>query len=97
MSIKPVLSLADGEVVPVERMRGKNRALQELVDRTVAFLGERPGWISIVHSEAPDEAESVRARIAERCQLVETILTHLGPTIGTHVGPGTIGVLALHV
>ncbi|HEY8531346.1 MAG TPA: DegV family protein [Limnochorda sp.] len=97
LSIKPVLTLTDGVVAPVERMRGKNRALQELVDRTVAFLGDRPGWISVVHSEAPDEAESVRARIAERCQLKESILTHLGATIGTHVGPGTIGVLALHV
>lgn len=95
LSIKPVLSLAGGEVVPVERMRGKNRALQEIVDRTVAFLGDRPGRISIVHSQAQEEADSVRARIEERCKLVEVIVTHLGPTIGTHVGPGTIGVLTL--
>lgn len=97
LSIKPVLSLADGEVVPVERMRGKNRALQEVVDRTVAFLGDRPGWVSIVHSQAEEEAAQVRARIEERCQVAEMIVTHLGPTIGTHVGPGTIGVLALPV
>lgn len=97
LSIKPVLGLEDGEVVPLERMRGKNRALQEIVDRTVAFLGDRAGRMAIVHSQAQAEADSVRSRIEEQCQLVEVIVTHLGPTIGTHVGPGTISVLTLPV
>lgn len=97
LNIKPVLSLAEGEVVPVERTRGKNRALQEVVERTVAGLGDQPALLAVVHSMARSEAESLREQIAQRCKLEEVYTTLLGPTVGTHVGPGTVAAIGLPV
>ncbi|BAS27451.1 DegV family protein [Limnochorda pilosa] len=96
LSIKPVLAVVDGEIAPVERTRGKNRALQELVRRTVEYLGDRPARVAVIHSQA-EEAATIRAQLEERCRLEDVQVTLLGPTIGTHAGPGTVGVVALPV
>lgn len=91
LKIKPILTLGE-EITPVERVRTAGRAFQRMVD----FLTElrdagRDGWV-VQHIQAPEEAE----RLAERGREIfggdPVFVSEIGPVIGTHVGPGLLGV-----
>jgi DegV family protein with EDD domain len=93
LNVKPILSVADGEVVPVARVRGRQKALEEFgrvfAARTVDSAGLGVG---IAHANAAEWVDVLtdlvhRARPAATIELVET----LGAVVGTHAGPGAVG------
>ena len=93
MNLKPILEVEDGVVTPVTRVRTRRKALMKLHE----LIGERiaPGdrvHMSVLHAAAPDDASRISAELQERYHPVELIHTECGPVIGTHVGPGAIGV-----
>jgi fatty acid-binding protein DegV len=94
MNVKPVLALRDGEVSPVKRVRGSQKALQELVDELGAASQDRPTLrLAIAHAAAPDRAATLEALVRElRPQAQLEIVTSLGAVVGTHAGPGTVGL-----
>ncbi len=94
LNVKPVLTITDGEVVPLTRVRGWGKAMAEFGSRFTAATTEGPGLrVGIAHAQAPD-------RVAELEQLVREVrpqaeiehVTTLGAVVGTHAGPGTVGV-----
>jgi len=94
LHVKPILSIADGEVVPVKRVRGDARALAELVDGLAAATEDGPELrLAIAHAAAPERAAELERRIREvRPQAELELVVSLGAVIGTHAGPGTIAV-----
>lgn len=90
LQIKPVLTLADGQVAPLERVRTRDRALARVVElaRAEADGGELCAIIG--HAAADTEA----ARLAGALDgFTDSLLVQpLGPVVGAHAGPGTIGV-----
>ena len=77
------------------RVRG-GKAAQE---RVVELLGERldtdrPLIVGLVHAKAPAWADRLRRRLAAVFTLSEVLLAEMGPVVGTHVGPGMVGVVA---
>ncbi|HYZ18979.1 MAG TPA: DegV family protein [Gaiellaceae bacterium] len=93
LHIKPILTLEDGEVLPLKRVRGNRRAFHEF---ETAFLGsstDGPGLrVGIAHADAPERMEALRKLVeAQRPQATIDLATTLGPVLGTHAGPGTIG------
>jgi DegV family protein with EDD domain len=94
MNVKPILSLEDGEVVPLTRARGRAKALDEFRKRFEATTTDGPVDVGIVHAEAEDAAEQVRQLVlAARPQAEVKLVTSLGAVVGTHGGPGTVGLL----
>jgi DegV family protein with EDD domain len=96
LTIKPVLSLADGRLEPLERVRTTQRALTRLVELAVAEAdGDRAGTrVAVHHLSAPDRADEVAGRLLESLPgLGEIEVTEVGPVIGAHVGPGAVGVV----
>jgi DegV family protein with EDD domain len=93
LNIKPVLTISDGEVVPLRRVRGNRKAMQEFVREFTAATTDDPGLrVGIAHADAPERAEALRKMVrAERPQAEVEVLTMLGPVVGTHAGPGTVG------
>ncbi len=89
LSFKPVIEVRGGVVELESRQRTRRRALDYLIDK-VSTLGKVEAW-AITHSMAPDVAEVV-ARLQPLLGASEPIISLLGPVVGTHVGPGTIGV-----
>jgi DegV family protein with EDD domain len=93
LNVKPILSVADGEIVPVARVRGRQKALAEFARVFAARTEDRPGLhVAIAHANAPDWVEALtdlvrRARPQATIDLVET----LGAVVGTHAGPGAVG------
>jgi DegV family protein with EDD domain len=90
LSVKPILSVRDGEVAPVERVRTMNGAIRRLVE-LVAAQGpvERLG---VMHADSADNAHEVEGLLKARFPEVSIDRGELGPVVGTHGGPGLIGV-----
>src|SRR5437667_4078672 len=90
LSVKPILSVRDGEVAPVERVRTMNGALRRLVELAVA-LGplERLG---VVDGDSPNNASHVARQLSAHYPDLAIDRGALGPVVGTHGGPGVVGV-----
>jgi DegV family protein with EDD domain len=90
LSVKPILSVRDGEVAPVERVRTMNGALRRLVELTVA-LGpvERLG---VIDSDSEANATEVERQLRAHYPDLTIDRGELGPVVGTHGGPGVVGV-----
>jgi DegV family protein with EDD domain len=91
LDIKPVFRFARGEVSPVARPRTRRRALDRLVQETVADVGGRPVHLATIHANAEEDARTVGEAIARSADVVETIVTGVTPVIGAHTGPGLVG------
>ena len=93
LNIKPILTIAEGEVVPVKRVRGNQKAMQEFVREFTEGTIDDPGLrVGIAHADAPVRAEALRKMVrGERPQAQIEIVTTLGAVVGTHAGPGTVG------
>jgi len=90
LSVKPILSIVHGEVAPVERVRTMNGALRRLVELVVA-LGpvERLG---VIDGDAQTNAAEVHRQLEAHYPELTIDRGELGPVVGTHGGPGLVGV-----
>jgi DegV family protein with EDD domain len=91
LKIKPILTV-ESEITPVERVRTSRRAFERMVD----LLRERAeagadAWM-VQHIQAPDEAAELARRGTELFGVPPRVISEIGPVIGTHVGPGLLGV-----
>jgi DegV family protein with EDD domain len=93
LNIKPILTIEHGEVVPLRRVRGNRKAMQEFVREFTGATIDSPGLrVGIAHADAPERAEALRKMVrAERPQAELEVVTTLGAVVGTHAGPGTVG------
>ena len=93
LHIKPILTIADGEVIPLKRVRGNHKAVQEFAERFVEGSRDTPDLrVGIAHADAPEREQALRALVADlrpRAQI--DVATTLGAVVGTHAGPGTVG------
>ena len=93
MHVKPILAIRDGEVLPVKRVRGNQKAMQEFVGALKSQTRDEPGLrVGIAHADAPERgAELVKMVRDLRPQAEIEIETMLGTVIGAHAGPGAVG------
>jgi DegV family protein with EDD domain len=93
LNIKPILSIREGEVLPVKRVRGNRKAFLEFANAFEAGSRDEPTLrVGIAHADAPERAEALRKMVRERRPEAEIeIVTALGPVVGAHAGPGTVG------
>ena len=94
LHIRPILTIQEGEVVPVKRVRGNRKAFQEFESSFEAATVDRPSVrVGIAHAEVPEKAEALRQMVrATRPAAEIEIVTTLGPVVGAHAGPGTVGL-----
>jgi DegV family protein with EDD domain len=94
LSVKPLLNMRDGQVLPLEKVRTFARALSRLVQRSVEAAGTGPVSVAVHHLAAPERAERLAAELRERLPaLDELFVSELGAAIGAHVGPGAVGIV----
>jgi fatty acid kinase fatty acid binding subunit len=93
MHVKPILSIRDGEVVPLKRVRGNRRAVQEFVETLQARSEDTPSLrVGIAHADAPERMAQLEKMVRDlRPQAQIEMKTSLGAVIGAHAGPGTVG------
>ena len=93
LNIKPILTIDDGEVLPLKRVRGNQKAMQEFVSEFTQGSTDEPGLrVGIAHADAPERAEALVKMVRDvRPQAEIETVTTLGAVVGTHAGPGTVG------
>ncbi|MFL5951916.1 MAG: DegV family protein [Gaiellaceae bacterium] len=92
LHVKPILTI-EREVVPLKRVRGNQKAMQEFVSAFTSTSDDTPTLkVGIAHADAPERARALEKMVhAERPQSEIEVVTTLGAVVGTHAGPGTVG------
>lgn len=92
LGIKPILGLEDGRVAPVDKVRGGRRAHSRLIEVfSRSFDRKAPTLALVAHAEAPVWADRLGKLLEDSFAIRELFRAEIGPVIGTHVGPGTVG------
>ena len=81
--------------MPVERVRTWSRAFERMVDHLQSLRDDGADRFYVQHIQAPDQAEKLAQRGEAIYGRPPDIVSEMGPVIGTHAGPGLIGVTAL--
>lgn len=94
LGIKPVLALQDGEIKLVDKGRGRPGALVAMFKQLDALGGVDPRYgYTLLYSDNKQLIAPVHHYMHQNLQLTGGHVAQLGPTIGTHVGPGVVGVV----
>ena len=93
LNLKPLLAIKDGIVQPVTKVRSRRKALATLFQLLDEELdGKERIQMSVLHIAEPEEADRLAEQLVDRYHPAEMIRTECGPVVGTHAGPGTLGV-----
>jgi len=93
LSMKPVLELQDGVLDVVEKVRTRSKAQAKLLDILEERIDGRPNLrLAVLHAAAEQQARDLLEIAVNRLNPVETIFSEVSPVVGTHVGPGTLGL-----
>lgn len=96
LNIKPVLEVTGGQIEAVERVRTRKKSLSRIVDLTEERIaGRQPVRLAALHANAPEEARALLEEAKERFGAIETVFSQVSPVVGTHAGPGTLGLAFL--
>ena len=75
-------------------MRTSKRARKRMLDEVVTAMGDSPVRAAVAHIQAPEAAEAMAAQAREQLNCTSVYVSEVGPAIGTHVGPGFVGLAA---
>lgn len=93
LNMKPVLAVQDGRVEAVERIRTKSKALERVLELVIEQTqGKTPIRLATLHASAEGEAKALLDKATKELNATESILTTVSPVVGTHAGPGTVGL-----
>ena len=94
LDLKPILQLEDGKIEAVERVRTTKRAHDRLIEllRTSVNGYEHINMMGVVAAAAPESASHLLDEIKRNFEPAEIMMANLSPALGTHTGPGTVGV-----
>jgi DegV family protein with EDD domain len=93
LQVKAILEVTHGRFAPVGRVRGRLRALRDIVDRFRANIGDRPVNAAVAHANAAEEAARIAEDVQARLQVRELHTVEIGPAIATLAGPGIIAII----
>jgi DegV family protein with EDD domain len=93
LSMKPLLHLEEGRIEPLARIRTKRKAVEKMLDVVASDIeGKGKLHASVIHAAAPEDAEKFKGQVMKRLDPVELITSELSPVVGTHTGPGLVGM-----
>ena len=93
LNMKPVLAVVDGRVEAVERIRTKSKALERILELVMEQTkGKTPVQLATLHAAAEGEARTLLDKASKQLNATESILSTVSPVVGTHAGPGTVGL-----
>lgn len=96
LNLKPILELRDGRIEAIEKVRTISKATDRLLDIFAERArGKRPLRLAILHANAQEEAERLLERARQKVSvddISEAVIVPVSPVIGTHTGPGCVGI-----
>lgn len=91
LNVKPLLSIKDGEFIPVGQVRSRAKGIERLFEMA-RDAGNNIAELTVIHSTTPDEARYLADRIGEFVSPDKIYLSRFGPVLGVHGGPGVLAV-----
>ena len=93
LRIKPLLHFRDGTIEPLAQVRTKRKAIARMFEVAEERLGgKQVAEMAVVDAGSPEEGDAVAEQAKERFGISTVYRTMVSPAIGTHAGPGTIGI-----
>jgi DegV family protein with EDD domain len=93
LSIKPVLHLDDGRIEPLASIRTKRKAIERVLEIIAEDVsGKGPIHACVIHAAAPEAAAEFQTQVQDSLHPVELLIAELSPVVGTHTGPGLVGL-----
>ena len=97
LNIKPILTVGDGKVEAAGSVRTKAKAVNHIVELVhEQCKGKNNVHLATLHANAEQEAKELLKTVGQGLNVVESVLSEVSPAIGTHTGPGTVGLAFLH-
>lgn len=94
LGIKPILGVVDGEVAAIDKARGGRRVHPRIVQLVAERIDpKKPIVMGVAHAQAPVWADRLAKLMSRHFKVTETILSDIGPVVGTHAGPGCVGTV----
>lgn len=97
LKINPIIKLREGLLYAADKVRGRQRALERIVEDLRQQMQERKINLAVVHAAAPEVAQELVAKIKALLNCQDVIVTDLSVPVAAHLGPGTIGIVAYPV
>ncbi len=96
LNLKPILTVRDGKVESIERIRTKSKAMDRLIEIVVEeCAGKSAVRLAAMHANAADDAKYLLENASKAINPSEKILASLSPVVGAHTGPGTLALAYL--
>ena len=94
LGLKPMLSVgADGGLTVLSKIAGRKKAIRTLAEKVVEELTDESCSVYVVDADCPEEGDRLRDLILEKRPNAHVVRQIVGPVIGSHCGPGTLGVI----
>jgi len=93
LNIKPVIEIKDGKLNVIEKIRGKNKTIKwfdEWIEKNNYDLSDKT--VLLFHARNEEQLKILRETIEEKYNIKNIIEQEIGPVIGTHAGPGVLGI-----
>ena len=84
---------AEGKLSVIGKISGRKKAIRTLADRVITELTDPGCAVYIVDADCPEEGDKLRDLILEKRPEAKIVRQIVGPVIGSHCGPGTLGVI----
>ena len=94
LRIKPLLHFENGMIEPLTQIRTKRKALAKMLDIAEERLGGKPmAEAAVVDVDIPEEGDAIAEHVKERFGIEAVYRSTVSPVVGTHAGPGTVGLV----
>ncbi len=93
LKIKPILYVKDGRIEPLEKQRTQTRAIARMLELVEEKAGGSKTHFAILHCDAEKEAQELGEKVKAKFNCASLVISEAGSVIGTHAGPGTLGVV----
>jgi DegV family protein with EDD domain len=97
LKVKPIVILKDGLLEMADRVRTRQKALEQVLQTVRKRIGNRPANVAIVHAADPQAAQQMLERIRNLLNIKDSFITDLSIPVAANLGPGTIGIVAYPV
>jgi DegV family protein with EDD domain len=96
LEVKPIVTLVDGKLQMLERVRSRKRALARVLELTTEALAGRPlERLAVQHVACPEEAMAFKEQLCAAFSCPgEVLVAEFTPGLSVHTGSGLIGVVA---
>lgn len=91
LDLKPLATMEDGDLIPMEKVRTYSRAVDELFDFVIEF--SRIEQLYVVHNDFETEAAQLLERLEEAFPRQEFPVIGYTPSLAVHIGPRALGVM----